>query len=69
MEVLYSNHNHLLTSQGFANILAFCGIFYGSDFAQSDDFRYFNNKEEWDDFYKEKEGVFGTEEKEDAVKH
>ncbi|KIJ91330.1 hypothetical protein K443DRAFT_14490, partial [Laccaria amethystina LaAM-08-1] len=23
---------------------------------------------EWDDFYKEKEGVFGTEEKEDAVK-
>jgi hypothetical protein len=68
MEVLYSDHNRLLTSQGFANILAFRGIFYGSDFAQSDDFRYFNNKEEWDDFYNEKEGVLGTEEKEDAVK-
>ena len=68
MEVLYSDHDRLLTSQGFANVLAFRGIFYGSDFAQSDDFRYFNNKEEWDDFYTEKEGVLGTEEKEDAVK-
>ena len=68
VEVLYSDHDRLLTSQGFANVLAFRGIFYGSDFAQSDDFRYFNNKEEWDDFYTEKEGVLGTEEKEDAVK-
>lgn len=68
MEVLYSDPNRLLTSQGLANVLAFRGIFYGSDFAQSDDFQYFNNKEEWDNFYHEKEGVLGTKEKESAVK-
>ena len=67
MEVLYSNHDRLLTSQGFANVLAFRGIFYGSDFA-ADDYRYFNSREEWNDFYNEKESFLGTEEKEDAVK-
>ena len=34
MEVLYSDHDRLLTSQGFANVLAFRGIFYGSDFVR-----------------------------------
>jgi hypothetical protein len=67
IEVLYSDRDRLLTSQGFANVLAFRGIFYGSDFAQND-FQYFSSKEEWDNFYNEKEGVLGTEEKEDAVR-
>ena len=66
MEVLYSDHNRLLTSQGFANVLAFRGIFYGSDFAR-DDFQYFDSREEWNDFYSEKEAILGTKEKEGAV--
>jgi hypothetical protein len=49
IEVLYSDHDRLLTSQGFANVLAFRGIFYGSDFARND-FQYFSSKEEWDNF-------------------
>lgn len=67
MEVLYSDRNRLLTSQGFANVLAFRGIFYGSNFA-ANDYRYFNSIEEWNVFYNEKESILGTEEKEDAVK-
>jgi hypothetical protein len=66
MEVLYSDCDRLLTSQGFANVLAFRGIFYGSDFAR-DDFQYFNSREEWDDFYDEKEAILGSEEKEGAA--
>jgi hypothetical protein len=66
MDVLYSNCDHLLTSQGFANVLAFRGIFYGSDFAR-DDFQYFNSREEWDAFYHEKEAILGSEEKEGAA--
>jgi len=68
MEVLYSNCDRLRTSQGFANVLAFRRIFYGSDFAR-DDFQYFNSREEWDDFYDEKEAILGSEEKEGAVEH
>jgi hypothetical protein len=66
MDVLYSDCNRLHTSQGFANVLAFRGIFYGSDFAQ-DDFQYFNSREEWDAFYHEKEAILGSKEKEGAA--
>ena len=53
IEVLYSDRDCLLTSQGSASVLAFHGIFYGSDLAQND-FQYFSSKEEWDNFYNEK---------------
>jgi hypothetical protein len=48
------------TGVGLFNILAFRGVFFGSPFARSDHFRWFNGYEDWEHFM--------IEEKEEATK-
>ena len=54
---------------GFFNVLAFCGVFFGSPFTQSDRYQWFNTFADWEKFYAEgskiakKHGKDGNEEK------
>jgi hypothetical protein len=49
---IYGNVDRLKTPTGvgFFNILAFRGVFFGSPFAQSDHFKWFNRYEDWENF-------------------
>ena len=49
---IYANVDRLTspTGVGFFNVLAFRGVFFGSPFAKSDHFRWFNGYEDWESF-------------------
>ena len=53
--VIYSNPSRLAYKDGvgFFNTLAFHGVFFGSPFAQSNHFRWFESLEDWNDFKEE----------------
>jgi hypothetical protein len=59
---IYSDVDRLAspTGVGLFNILAFRGVFFGSPFAKSDHFRWFNHYEDWERFM--------IDEKEEATK-
>jgi hypothetical protein len=51
-QAIYSDVDRLASNDGigFFNILAFRGVFFGSPFAQSDRYRWFNSLSEWEHF-------------------
>lgn len=59
---IYADVNRLAspTGVGLFNILAFRGVFFGSPFAKSDHFKWFNRYEDWESFM--------IEEKDEATK-
>lgn len=48
-QTILSDPNCLSTREGLFNLIAFRGVFYGSQFAR-DDLRWFNSYEEWQEF-------------------
>lgn len=55
--VIYANVDRLMSKDGvgFFNILAFRGVFFGSPFAKSDRYQWFNSFDDWVDFYENEE--------------
>ena len=49
---IYANVNRLANGDGvgFFNVLAFRGVFFGSPFARSDHYRWFNSLDDWENF-------------------
>jgi hypothetical protein len=48
-QTILSDPNRLSTREGLFNLIAFRGVFYGSQFAR-EDLRWFNSYEEWQEF-------------------
>lgn len=68
---IFANVDRLASPTGFFNVLTFRGVFFGSPFAQSDHFKWFDRYEDWESFRideKEEAKKDGREEEEYYVK-
>ena len=50
---IYANEFPGENGAGFFNVLAFCGVFFGSPFAQSNRYRWFHTFDDWERFCRE----------------